>query len=422
MCEKNQLAFSRYDCVDKFSKYMDFYINFYRGDFKIYIESLNKYKKICFLILKHLEKQKLLSSFIKKIVIKKATTKEPAKIISHKFLILENYTLYNNRINFNIYFKPPKIKKIKKSYYYVGEHYSTMLLIFKTNSRSNKSFELENLKLLEKISSSPYSIDFNMYEQIYKLICKDLNITDNSKIESHIIADFREKYHKKLFNEGVDTELEPQSNYNKYLLYYIFSQIKFELEYLKKFYLASSFDFRGRIYSHSNISPMGPSIFRYLYFYGYYSSEELKTIEFEHLKQELKNLIKKSSLFAVLKNIDLKKHVNLTYIKICLFELGKINKSKLIKKKNGCLTELDFLQEGIDLLEIHGVKPKFEDMELQIQYLYILSGLVDLNKGLYKKLIIYKDATASGIQLLTIILGGANNDVIKNCNLNSKTH
>jgi hypothetical protein len=55
----------------------------------------------------------------------------------------------------------------------------------------------------------------------------------------------------------------------------------------------------------------------------------------------------------------------------------------------------------------------------KLEYQYIISGLKNLNEGRYKKLIIYKDATASGIQLLTVILGAQNEEILQNCNLKS---
>jgi hypothetical protein len=58
-------------------------------------------------------------------------------------------------------------------------------------------------------------------------------------------------------------------------------------------------------------------------------------------------------------------------------------------------------------------------LQQKIEYNYLLLALEDLNKDLYKKIILYKDVTASGIQLLTVILGANNKDFLKYCNLDS---
>jgi hypothetical protein len=77
---------------------------------------------------------------------------------------------------------------------------------------------------------------------------------------------------------------------------------------------------------------------------------------------------------------------------------------------------LDFGCEIIENIINNKRKLSFEE---ELQYIYIISCLEDLNKGLYKKLIIYKDATASGIQILTVILGANNDETLKHCNLRS---
>src|SRR4051794_20081796 len=76
------------------------------------------------------------------------------------FYKLEKFTLYDNEIDFNIFLEKPTIKLIKKIYFIGGEHYSTLYKIFKTNSRSNKIFELSNIELINKFISLEYKIDF----------------------------------------------------------------------------------------------------------------------------------------------------------------------------------------------------------------------------------------------------------------------
>lgn len=77
---------------------------------------------------------------------------------------------------------------------------------------------------------------------------------------------------------------------------------------------------------------------------------------------------------------------------------------------------LNFSCEIIENIINNKKKLSFEE---ELQYIYIVSCLEDLNRGLYKKLIIYKDATASGIQLLTVVLGANNDETLKHCNLRS---
>lgn len=420
--DNKQLNFERYDCINRFSNYFDLYLNYYNKDYKSTSKDIEAIKIISFVIFKKLNEEKVITSKTRKFKTKATLEKKRQSVIkTYKFYTLNNYSLYNNRINFNVYLTRPKIKLIKNTYYYIGVHYSTMTKIFKTNVKSNKSFGLYNIELLRKIASLQYKIDYKMFDYIYNLICKDLKIEGN--IQKHIIENLKEFYNSELYNEISDDEHQNlQVKHSRYLLYYVFSQIKPELGHLENFFLASSFDFRGRIYSKSCISPIGNSIFRFLYYYGYYTSEELNSITNYKITTELKNLILNANFLKNFKNIDLHNELNIKYIYICIFEIGKLNKNTLLKNKHGRLEDLDFIISGINLLNMHTDKPNFEDFDIQIQYKYLLLGLEDLNRGLYKKIIIYKDATASGIQLLTLILGGLNENIILNCNLNSKTH
>jgi hypothetical protein len=102
-----------------------------------------------------------------------------------------------------------------------------------------------------------------------------------------------------------------------------------------------------------------------------------------------------------------------------LFEIGKIFKNELSFKKKGVFNDLDMLEFSCEIIENIVNNKKKLSFEEELQYIYIISCLEDLNKGLYKKLIIYKDATASGIQILTVILGANNDETLKHCNLRS---
>ena len=168
------------------------------------------------------------------------------------------------------------------------------------------------------------------------------------------------------------------------------------------------FDFRGRIYPRSCISPTRPKLFRYLYFYGYYINEEIQNLKIKNINNKQKQIIEKYALLKIYNNINLENEISLLYSYFCLFEIGKIFKNDLSSEKNGICNDIDLLDFGnkiINKIINNEIKLTFDQ---KLEYLYIISGLEDLNKGLYKKLVIYKDATASGIQLLTVVLGGNN--------------
>jgi hypothetical protein len=58
-------------------------------------------------------------------------------------------------------------------------------------------------------------------------------------------------------------------------------------------------------------------------------------------------------------------------------------------------------------------------LEKKIIFVNLLSILENFNCGNINKYVVYKDATASGIQLLAAMLGPKNQEVAKACNLDS---
>lgn len=114
----------------------------------------------------------------------------------------------------------------------------------------------------------------------------------------YILNNLKEIYNKNLFNEIENKKSEEeienekkifQKEHSKILIYYLFDQIKKKLNQIDEFYLSIDFDFRGRFYPKSCISPTGNKIFRFLYYYGYYSKEELKKIDVKNISDLKKN-------------------------------------------------------------------------------------------------------------------------------------
>ena len=79
---------------------------------------------------------------------------------------------------------------------------------------------------------------------------------------------------------------------------------KYKSIFSKPFFLSYFFDFRGRIYSDSVISPIGNRIFRFLYNYGLYDNADLQ-INQEFPDETLKNyqhIVENSNLIFLFKN------------------------------------------------------------------------------------------------------------------------
>ena len=446
--KNNNIYFNKYELINKISNNFRMYFWFFSDFHNDSIKSKKDIKHLIFSIIIIFQKNEILGKFEKQINIKKVYTKGNTKedtnnsenvsiknrIKTQIFYYLMDYNknTENNNINFNIFLNKPNIKIIRNIYFLGGAHYSTFHKVFKSNLKSNKIFNLSDKKLINKICSLKYNLDFSFYKKIYNLICKDLNIQEyehnKNSLECYLKENIKDIYNKKLFDEldNKQTEEEEenekkifQQKYSKLLEYYLFLEIGKKLNNLDSFYLGLHFDFRGRMYPKSCISPTGNKIIRFLYFYGYYTEDELKLIHIKDVNNNYKNIINNCLLVKLFDKIKTNNKIHEYYIYTCLFEIGKIFKNELSLKNKGVFNDMDLIRFGCEISNDIIKNYKKLSFDEELEYIYIISALEDLNKGLYKKLIIYKDATASGIQLLTVANGSVNETIIKNCNLKS---
>ena len=208
-----------------------------------------------------------------------------------------------------------------------------------------------------------------------------------------------------------------------YHLMVFFTLEKYKLIFKDSFFLMGFFDFRGRLYIDSPVSPLAPQFIRLLYHYGFYNEFELEKI---HNKKPLfdyqssYNYILANSpildKYPLIENFKLKEIL----VSIVFFEFGKVCKSQHTKNFNGRFSFLDFIKIGTELfnnIQRNNVDYLTADFESFLEINYLLKILDEYNKGISRKYIIYKDSTASAIQLLMLLLGGGEEQNIKICNL-----
>lgn len=105
------------------------------------------------------------------------------------------------------------------------------------------------------------------------------------------------------------------------------------------------------------------------------------------------------------------------YIFTLFFELGKLQKNHAILEAGGRLNTSDFINLGI---EYFNTGPNREaDFDDRVEYIALIDILDALNEGVFVKLPIYKDATASALQLLLVLLGPAKEQILCEGNLKS---
>lgn len=169
-----------------------------------------------------------------------------------------------------------------------------------------------------------------------------------------------------------------------------------------KIYLPCFMDNRGRQYYGTLISPTFYKLFRYLYKF-----DKLKN--FEKLEKSLfyrKIIMYKKYIKWELSDKD-------SYIAIVLFiEVGKY----FIKNMSSVFIKTeDILKIGISKFEEHDVNIDFED-KLYMEKIYLNISKLIKNEKIDDNLLIFKDATSSGLQNYGIILG-YRKDMLKYLNM-----
>jgi hypothetical protein len=413
-----------YNSYDILNKFYDLIINFV-----IYFTKKNNFtkdesiniKKLVFFILKTLEVENVL---IKKLANK--TKNGNNKMIFYFLNFKKKYPFFIN-LNMCIKFNPPVLNNTSGSIFYYGYYYLSVYKINKNNLYNYKSIIINNNAALDKLVNLKYSLDINYYYYLKDFLIKENKLDIDDPLKDLIIRYNHNKpkfYLKKL-----------QKINSEYYNLIIFFSLEKYIDYLNDyFYLVPFVDFRGRIYTYSSISPIGNKIFRYLYNYGCYSDNELVSLEVQ-LSEKYSEEMNKNIISLILKNTNVQTHFNnLNFeknylkeiLKQCFFELGKIFKSVYIDTHNGKMSELDFIQIGINVYNSYYIDKKLNNIDFNFDNIldieYILNILKNYNLNLNVKSIIYKDATASAIQLLTILFRTNNYNNLQICNLTESNY
>ncbi len=105
-----------------------------------------------------------------------------------------------------------------------------------------------------------------------------------------------------------------------------------------------------------------------------------------------------------------------------IIEFAKLQKTENIELYGGAFSIENLIQLGIQVL--YREKHENLDTEKEVQYNYTkyIWDMLLQKKTLDRYYIIYKDATASAIQLLTTYLGPINTEIAIHANLMSETH
>jgi hypothetical protein len=311
-----------------------------------------------------------------------------------------------NPLDFGFYlFRPQYFSYINKTYIQ-GLTFLSLEIVNKQNESSLKFFQPGDSNILDKLISNKLFLDANIFKKIKELLSETLAKL-NLKFEELESLYFN-------YNFYLKNKLEINEVYR----YLTFLKLEdFEMTLKNGFYFSYYFDFRGRVYYRGYASPQTTHIFRFCYHYGPYLKptfpKNSKLIDIVPFINYIKKNTKLEEEYPQLVNLKL------DYVIFWLFiELGKINKSEKLSENKWFLSWWDFIELGVQVFnnKCRGT----EDLEKKICFANLIAIIENLNKNIINKYIIYKDSTASGIQLLAVMLGPKTDEIAQACNLNSQ--
>lgn len=323
--------------------------------------------------------------------------------------------IFKNRFNLNyfnveIYFSKFTVFNLDSETFILNNHFSTIEKIFKKNKKSNKEFELgENGQILTNLCNIWVYLDKKALEEIYL-----------AELGFHSIngATIEKNYEDLLYEHSIaikNDDLFLLKHISKHMsIYQNLLKIKkiLALNLEQKIYFPFDFDFRGRVYLLSDVSPTFDTRMRYCLHKGIFETDDIK----EHflnniILQELSKYIYMIDECPLFNFKHKEKKIKITVIWL-LISLGEIQKIELCPYAH----IQKIIEIGIKSLQEKNV---YKDLKDQHKFTAIKNILKELEKGIYKKWLISKDATASCYQHLIKILGPKNNEALSYCNLQS---
>lgn len=346
-------------------------------------------------------------SYIRKNIYKAIAKLEISKLLNFnkktikkktiKYVDQKNNDIYNTILSKKYSYTKYKILNYKNTNYTWSDHFFNIHEIEKKNEFNNKTIKFKSLEVIEKLLNQTHNIDWKLYETI--LLAK-------IKIEGYnTYEEIYELYNIYINNKNlITTEVEKKlSNIIK-----LISEINFfktNSIIALPIYFQFSFDFRGRLYYDSIISPTNSKITRNSICYKKIEKIEIPTKSDYIISENLWLL----NIHDEYKNIPENNKKKILWI---LISIGKIFKNKKT------MSISDFINQAIK--NIDNVPNDDDDKLDMIKYKYIHNKI--LNNDLEYIYTIIKDATASGLQHLIKNLKSNNESMYIYCNFNSDTY
>ncbi len=309
-----------------------------------------------------------------------------------------------------VFKKPAQTLVIRDVLFLQAPHFSLLKPVLHKNMASTKRPQLNNLTFLHSRLNMKVYINWDLFDIIVDLASKYF-IVDvlNPEALGAYLKTFKLSW----------WDNQAKAKYSQaYKLVYLLALNRRRADLKDGLYFHYYFDFRGRVYADSPISYTFNKTTRWLFYYGIYTDAELEQARKDTPEVDpiLINLIcTQTPLKQNYAFLDFTDKLTQHYIVTVFFELGKLKKTSGLADGGGRLDTGAFLALGIHYFNNPPTKEvEFED---HIEYLAIVAILESLRGAIFKKIPIYKDATASALQLLTILLGPATLQILNEVNL-----
>ena len=337
--------------------------------------------------------------------------------------LTKEINILNSFETLKINFSGFEIIKLNKTEYLVGNHFSSVHNIYRKNWNSNIRFEFKNNDYFNLIKNNEIFLDIDSLKKIIKtienmenIIFDDLekNIIILKKKLNELISKENKILEDYLIIKNIQKEISKKNIYNQINLLE-----KLNIPENKKIFFPFYFDFRGRFYVDSPVGTTQLKIARCFYHYGWYDECE-DYVEDSRITEIIEKY--RVNITCILLEYNLKEtKKNISSVFWILISIGKIfvNKSD-IKIEISTFIDLGFKK-------IKNISKENLDLEGLVEYEHYLNIIKEMsycqkNMKKMKKMIIIKDATASVIQNLMLLLGPLNENSLFIANLKSNRY
>lgn len=338
------------------------------------------------------------------------TIPKKSGIKSEIYLALEFWEFGKDSFSIlEISLKPSKIIKLRGYNYVVNEHYTTLKPLIKKNHKSIYNSHLNDTTFITKILNMKLFINWKFLKKIKTAVFSFYKLEEDLSIKS--FYEILKEKKRFLWKKSIQRE------FNQLLsLKYFFIVEEMFCELKLGFYFKAFFDFRGRLYIDSPISYTNNMYFRFSLNYGVYTEHELGCF-----RKSLKEVDIKYSK-KILADVDFTKHFNKLdfedvlvqyYVSQVLINIGKLYKNEFIIGLGGVISLEQFIDIGLKKWN----NSNFSDLNTHVEHLSLINILEEVGDGIFNKTPLYKDATASGPQMLALLLGGKSYETYQWCNL-----